>query len=278
MANNNAQEENWNGPGGQSWVTYQERIDAAAVAFSSACMERLQAKPGERIIDVGCGAGTTSMELAKQVGAQGQVLGLDFSKPLLQLAEKRAESIANVSFECGDAGQARSQQDYDALFSRFGVMFFDRPALAFSNLRSTLSPEGRLAFICWQGPDKNPWIAEPMARLLPFLDEAPPAPKPNAPGAFGLADRAYARRELSKAGYQDIEIEPFTADMILGTQGVDSAVEFTMQLGPGASLVEGASASTVEQIHASLAEFFEQYRNGDVVALPGAAWLITARA
>lgn len=272
------QQENWNGPGGQSWVHYQERIDRAVQAFSAESLRCLGAAPGESIIDVGCGAGTTTLALAEAVGENGKVLGLDFSEPLLDLARKRCASLPQVSLQHGDAGQPRPENEFDALFSRFGVMFFDQPSVAFSNLRRSLRKNGRMTFMCWQNRDNNPWVMEPMAAMLPFLSETPPPPTPHAPGAFGLADKDYTRGVLSEAGFKDIEIDPITMDMVLGTEGVPSAVDFNMKLGPAAHLAKDLPPSTVEKIEAAFTDLFEQHESQGQVTLPGSAWIVTGRA
>ncbi len=271
------QQENWNGPGVQPWVRFQERIDRAVQYFHGLGLEALDAQPGERIIDIGCGSGTTTMDLARAVGAQGQVLGLDFSEPLLGLARQRCADFGQIGFQQGDAGQPRSERNFDALFSRYGVMFFKRPAVAFGNLRQALRPGGRLAFVCWQGMAQNAWIQEPMERLIPFLPEAPPAPKPNSPGAFGLADTDFTREQLTEAGFSHIRIEPREGHMILGTQGVPSAVEFNMQMGPAMSLAKDLPQETHDRIEAAFADLFEKYCQDSVVSMPASAWIITAR-
>ncbi len=272
------QQENWNGPGGQSWVRYQERIDRAVQAFSAAVLQRLGAQPGESIIDVGCGAGTTTLALAQAVGESGKVLGLDFSEPLLDLARKRCAALPQVSLLHGDAGQPRAERDFDALFSRFGVMFFDQPSIAFANLRHCLREDARLTFLCWQQRDNNPWVSQPMACMLPFLPQTPPPPTPHAPGAFGLADKDYTRAVLSEAGFKDIEIDPITMDVTLSTEGVASAVDFNMKLSPAAHLTKDLPSSTIEKIEAAFTELFEQCENQGHVTLPGSAWIVTGRA
>ncbi|MDF1838902.1 MAG: class I SAM-dependent methyltransferase [Planctomycetota bacterium] len=274
---NAAQLENWNGPGALEWVRFQKQIDRAVEQFHGFGLESMAAKSGERIIDIGCGSGRATLDLAEAVGSQGQVLGLDFSEPLLALARERCAHLDCVSFQHGDAGQARPESGFDALFSRFGVMFFKRPAASFANLRKTLRPGGRLTFICWQGKAQNAWIHEPMDRLIPFLPEAPEPLEPNAPGAFGLADPDFTRSQLIEAGFQDIEIESKHGSMVFSTDGVSSAVEFNMRLSPAMGLAQGLPPETLLAIRKSFAQLFERYSQGPVVALPASAWLITAR-
>ncbi|MFT4649783.1 MAG: SAM-dependent methyltransferase [Glaciecola sp.] len=273
---NSVQQTNWNGPGARSWVRLQKQIDRAVEPFHAAGCEALAAKAGERIIDIGCGSGTGSLALADAVGEDGKVLGLDFSEPLLELAHKRCAGRSQISFQHGDAGQPRAEREFDALYSRFGVMFFEQPARAFENLRQTLKPGGRLAFACWQGLEQNPWIHEPLARMIPFLPEAPSAPKPNSPGAFGLADPDFTKAELLQAGFRNISIEGVRRDAVLGTEGVPSAVEFNMQLGPVANLAGDLPPETLEQIRASFADLFEPHCHDSVVTLPASVWIITA--
>ncbi|MCA9000825.1 MAG: methyltransferase domain-containing protein [Planctomycetes bacterium] len=274
---NEAQQENWNGPGGQNWVRYQRAIDQAIGVFGEAGLNALSPAEGEHIIDVGCGAGTMSMELARRVGPPGKVLGLDFSLPLLTLARERCAPHANVTLLHGDAGEPRSDRDFDALFSRFGVMFFEDPARSFANLRETLGPDGRLAFITWQARERNPWVLEPTKCMLPFLPEPPVPPAPNSPGPFGLGDPDFAREQLEQAGFQGVEFQSVEAPMIFSTEGVAAAVDFEMNIGPAARLAKDLDESSIRGMREAYARLFEQNCQGQTVTLPAAAWLVTAR-
>src|ERR1700752_4334802 len=157
----------WNGPGGERWRAHQRIHDALLAPVSELLMERAAARAGEFVLDIGCGGGTTSIALARQVAPNGRVLGVDVSEPQLERARECARELAPaglpVEFVYGDAtvypfepGRA------DMLFSRFGVMFFADPARSFANLRAGLRAGARMVFACWREPRENPWMMLPL--------------------------------------------------------------------------------------------------------------------
>src|SRR5881628_2723223 len=161
-------------------------------------MERARIGAGERVIDIGCGCGDTTIALARRVGPAGLVLGIDVSAPMLARAADAAREagVAHVRFEHADAQTHRfPAQAFDVLYSRFGVMFFSDPAAAFGNLRTALRPGGRLGFVCWQAVPENPWIAVPLEAAAQHM-ALPPPPAPGAPGPFSFADPERVRRIL----------------------------------------------------------------------------------
>ena len=198
---NTEQREYWNEQAGPTWVRNQERLDAQIQPWGELALNALAAAPGEAVLDVGCGCGATSLALAAQVGPEGRVVGLDLSGPMLARARERAaaEGRANVSFLQADAQTHAFAPEFDALFSRFGVMFFDDPPAAFANLAGALRPGGRLSFACWQGREQNGWVSIPMAALIGEV-ELPPPPAPDAPGPFALGDPDRLRALLEGAG------------------------------------------------------------------------------
>src|SRR5260370_6638274 len=173
----------WNGPGGQHWTDRQQAQDTLLAPVSDILINRASAKAGERIIDVGCGCGATSIALAQKVGPTGRVLGVDISAPMLARARQLAPPAARVEFVLADATiYPFEQASFDLLVSRFGVMFFAEPALSFANLRKALRPSGRLTFACWREPRDNPWLMMPLqavykhAPKLPQLGPGDPRP------------------------------------------------------------------------------------------------------
>jgi len=277
MAEKKNQAEYWDGEGGDRWVRYREQIDRAIGVFGERALEQLAPQLGERVIDVGCGAGTTSLALAEAVGAQGAVLGVDVSEALLNVARKRCAAFKQLQLLRGDAGSMDLGRNYDLLYSRFGVMFFDSPTEAFGHLRAALRAGGSLSFVCWQGQEQNPWSLEPLRCILPFLDEPPPAPEARAPGPFAFADPEYIEEQLSAAGFGEIEIRDHTADVVLGTGGVQGALDFSMQVGPAARLTTDLGPGPMAKIHAALGELFQAALEGQTVSLPGSAWAVSAR-
>ena len=163
----------WNEQAGPVWVAEQQSLDAMLEPLGQTAMELAGIEPGNRVLDVGCGAGNTTLQLGERVGPSGSLLGVDLSAPMLERARERARSAGadHVSFQQADA-QIEPLRDFDRVFSRFGVMFFADPVAAFANLRRALGPGGRIAFICWRPLAENPWILEPM-RILAELVELP---------------------------------------------------------------------------------------------------------
>ncbi len=271
------QAEYWNGLGGDRWVKNREHLDRAIAAFGERALEQLAVRPGESVLEVGCGAGTTTLELASAVGPAGRVHGVDVSEALLAVARERSAHLPHVDFTLADAAEHRFEDEFDLLFSRFGVMFFDAPREAFRNLLSALRPGGHMGFVCWQDQAANAWSLEPLKCVLPYLEEAPPAPIPHAPGPFAFADPDYTEQELSAAGFREIEIRDLSLDVVLGQGGVQGALDFSMQVGPASRLTEGLEQAAMEGIQDNLRALFSGALKEDVVALPGAAWLVSAR-
>ncbi|MEQ1784285.1 MAG: class I SAM-dependent methyltransferase, partial [Hyphomonadaceae bacterium] len=142
---NTLQVEDWNGAVGERWAAEQERTDQLIRAFGDAALTAARASLGERVLDVGCGCGDTSLALANSVGPTGHVLGVDVSAPMLIVARRRASALSNLTFAEADASSASLPGSFDLLYSRFGVMFFDAPVPAFRHLHKAMSPTGRLA-------------------------------------------------------------------------------------------------------------------------------------
>ena len=158
------QQQFWNEVKGEFWVTLKVRIDALLLPFGMAALKTLNARPSERVLEIGCGTGATSSKLAELVGSRGEVLAVDLSKPMLDKAKaSRPEKGANVlTYREADAEvYPFAGNHYDAVFSRFGVMFFDDPIAAFRNIRRAIKPKGRLAYVCWASRKDNPWIRVP---------------------------------------------------------------------------------------------------------------------
>ncbi|MBK8839217.1 MAG: methyltransferase domain-containing protein [Hyphomonadaceae bacterium] len=278
MAGDNAKQiEDWNGSVGEHWAAEQENTDRLIRAFGDAALRAAGTKPGERVLDVGCGCGDTSLELARAVGAQGSVVGLDVSAPMLAVARRRATGMANVAFIEGDAAKTELPGPFDLLYSRFGVMFFDDPAAAFGHMRRAIAPGGRLAFACWQMAKDNPWAMIPVvaARQAAAMD-LPPA-DPNAPGPFAFGDRGRLLGILETAGLRDLKAEPFEAPMYLGSSP-RSAAEGATRIGPASRLAREAGKDKLPAITDAIEAALTPFAAADgSVALPGRIWVVTGR-
>lgn len=284
---NLAQVEYWNGPSGDRWVREQARIDRAFTPLTAALAEAIAARPGESVLDVGCGCGELSLLLAGAVGRTGRVVGVDISEPMLGLAARRSETLrqvepeaAPVAWRLADAASATFEAPFDAVVSRFGVMFFSDPVAAFSNLRSALAPGGRLAMLCWQDAVLNRWAALPLQAVTARYGEPDPAP-PDAPGPFAFADRERVVGILRAAGFADAAAEPIAVPMQVGVAGpgvaaLDDAVSYATGIGPVSRYLRdrpGIEEGAAEAIRAALAP----HDDGETVTLPAACWLYTGR-
>jgi SAM-dependent methyltransferase len=281
MAGDNSEQiAEWNGPVGQRWAAEQETFDNLTRPFGDAALKAAAARTGERIIDIGCGCGATTLELGKAVGPSGGVLGVDVSGPMLEVARRRAraEGAGNVSFEQADASTAPLFNDRDLLFSRFGVMFFAAPVPTFAHLRRALKDSGRLAFVCWQGPRENPWAIVPVMAARAALKLDGPPGDPYAPGPFAFGDPNRVRAILLEANFRDVDADPFEVPMPLGANPRNAAEE-SVRLGPVARLVREAGEehlpTILEAVEKSLAPFAGK---DGAVALPGRSWIVTAKA
>ncbi len=207
----------WNGPQGKIWAKEQEKRDRDHAPFTEAGLALAAPKPGERVLDIGCGSGTTTLKLAALVAPSGEAVGIDISGPMLSVARRRAaETKARARFIEADASDyAFEPESFDLAFSQFGVMFFADPAAAFRNIYGAMKKDGRLVFVCWRGPFENPWSAVPESAARPFLP--PPAPTPpDAPGRYSFANPDRVKSVLLQAGFHAIAIEKFDARIHLG--------------------------------------------------------------
>ncbi len=274
---NAEQIEYWNQKAAPTWVNQNERLDVMLAPFGLAVMERARPAAGERVLDVGCGVGQTSLQLAARVGASGTVLGVDISTPMLARASERAraEKLANLRFENADAQTFTfTPNSVDLIFSRFGVMFFVDPAAAFANLARALRPGGRLAFVCWQALAQNAWMREPVVTLATQLTLPPPLP-PDAPGPFAFADAARVRGILEGAGFRGVKHEPLTGEILLG-RTVDEALAFTSELGPAARVLLEATPAQREKANGAIREMLGKILTPTGIRLGYAAWIVTA--
>lgn len=274
-AANAAQVAYWNDAAGRTWADLQDRIDRQIRPLGLAAMERLAPASGEHVLDVGCGCGDTSLELARRVGPDGGVLGLDISAPMLEVARGRAEAAGarNLAFHEADAQTAALPASRDAVFSRFGVMFFADPTAAFANLRSALRPGGRLGFVCWRPLAENLWMRLPAETAAGLVPPAPP-PEPGAPGPFAFADPDRVRRILAEAGFTGIDLTPH--DEAIGGLDLEGTVAMSFRVGPlGAILRERPDLAPL--LRERVREAVSPWLRGDAVYMPSATWLVSAQ-
>jgi SAM-dependent methyltransferase len=268
----------WNEQAGPLWLANQAALDHRLVAFGELALERAKVGTGERVLDVGCGCGATTLELGRRVGPSGESVGVDVSEPMLARARQRAQEggSANVAFESADAQlHAFPPGRFDLLFSRFGVMFFSDPPAAFANLLRALRPGGRLAFVCWQEPARNPWLALPTRAISAHVNLPPPA-SPDAPGPFAFADAARTRAILERGGFEDVALAPVEASFFVGAT-LDEAVAFALTVGPAAALLRDAPPDTAARARDAVREALAPQVTPEGVRLGAAVWVVTGR-
>ncbi len=277
---NTEQEQYWNTEAGEKWVRYQRLLDAQIGPLGREAMDLARVSAGEKVLDVGCGCGDTTIELARRVSPGGHVLGIDLSTPMLERAKSRAESegVENVTFVRGDAQSYRfPPKKFDVVYSRFGVMFFSDPVAAFRNFLEASRPGARLAFVCWQAVTENPWMAIPFMAALQHLPQVE-LPNPDAPGPFAFADPDKVRRILTAAGYENIEFHTARRELVVGAgEPLEGVVEFLLQMGPTGKVLRGADPELRRRVRESVLEALRPYQGNDGVYMTGTAWMVTAK-
>jgi ubiquinone/menaquinone biosynthesis C-methylase UbiE len=267
----------WNGPGGQHWTDRQQTQDILLAPVSDILIDRAKAKAGERIVDVGCGCGATTIAFAQKVGPAGHVFGIDISAPMLARARQIAPAGIPVDFALADATvYPFVSGSFDLVVSRFGVMFFAKPAISFANMRTALRPSGRLTFACWREPRDNPWLMAPLQAVYKHVPKLPQL-GPEDPGPFSFASEQRVIRILSQAGFSGIEMEPcnLSLDVAVG-RGLDAAVETALEIGPASRALEGQPPEVRAAAANSIREALAPFASGNAVPLAASIWIVTA--
>src|SRR5882762_198421 len=266
----------WNGLAGQHWTDRQQAQDTILGPVSDVLIDRAKARAGERIVDVGCGCGATTIALAQKVGSTGHVFGIDISAPMLGRARQIAPAGLPVDFVLADATVYPFEPaSFDLLVSRFGVMFFAEPALSFANMRRALRPSGRLAFACWREPRDNPWLMTPLQAAYRHVPKLPQQ-GPDDPGPFSFASEQRVAGILSEAGFTGIEMErcDLSLDIAIG-RGLEAAVETAVEMGPAARALEGQPPDVIAAATHSIREVLSPFASGQEVPLAASMWIVT---
>lgn len=272
--------EDWSGEMGERWLKYLDRFEGMIAPAGEAALMKAGARPGERVLDVGCGGGATTLSLAKSVGPDGHVTGLDISPQLIDHARMRAgeAGLDNVSWMVADAETEDLEIGaYDLVFSRFGIMFFRDSDVAFANLRKA-NEGGRLCCAVWGPPPENLWVLK-MGEIVSSVVEQP-EPDPTAPGPFRFADPDYFRAILEGAGYTQVEFEPWHGPQLVGGAGATpaEAATFAMEAFNLEEAVAEAGEEGKQKVRAGLEALFAEYHGSEGVSMPAMTWLVTARA
>ena len=281
---NEEQERFWNEVMGPLWVASEEENESHTGPFGDAALAVAAPAAGEAVLDVGCGCGSTTLTLAAAVGASGRVLGVDLSAVMLARALARADQAdaAEVELRRVDAQSADlGAVSFDLVFSRFGVMFFADAVAGFANLHRALRSSGRLAFVCWQDPSVNPWMAVVNRAAAQIFDLQ--APAQDGPGPFSLADPARIAGVLDASGFGSVEITGCHHKMRLGVgERVEDWVHQRLLMGPARSPYLAAGKDRQQRARASVAAILARYQvEGDDplrgLSMDAAAWIVSAR-
>jgi SAM-dependent methyltransferase len=265
----------WNGLGGDTWVARQQHTDITLAPVSEALLAFAAPRIAERVLDVGCGCGATTLDLARAVGPAGRVAALDISGPMLAEGKRRAEvaGITNVDWRQADAATA-ALDEFDLLTSAFGTMFFGDPVAAFAHMRRAAGPGARLAIVCWRPLDENPWMGAPMQAVLPYVPPRPSA-DPQAPGMFAFADPQRVTRVLNAAGWAPPHFEKLDLELdIAAGRGLEEAVTQSTKIGAINSWLRDQPAEVVAAATESVRKTLAAHLDGASVRLPAAMWLV----
>jgi SAM-dependent methyltransferase len=273
-----AQRTFWNSEATGRWVTEQASIDRLMAGVTEAALAAAAPKRGERVLDVGCGTGTTVLRLAEGVGPSGRVLGVDISEQQLALARQRvaAAGVHEAQLVLDDAATHHfAPETFDLGFSRFGVMFFADPVAAFRNIRGAMKRSGRLLLAVFRSGPENPWATASAAAISHLVP--PPAPLgPEEPGQFSWSDPTRVERILGSAGFRNVVLTPLDLSFVIGRNAAEAA-EFATFIGQGARLLNGQPNETRQAARMAFEAFFKPHEGPKGVALPGALWLVSAR-
>ena len=233
------------------WLASVVHTELVSGPFGVAAMEALHLVPGQRVLDVGCGDGSTTLELARRVAPGGDAVGIDIAPAMLDAARRSAEvqGVDNASFVVADAQtESLGESRFDAAFSRFGVMFFADPVAAFANIRAGLRSGGVLAFACWDDLFANEWMFLPGSAVVQVTGSLPPMPGPEAPGPFSLADPDRVTAVLRDAGFANVTVTAHTQPVEVPEVEVESIVSLSSRVGPVREALRNADADTSARI------------------------------
>ena len=277
---NKNQKDFWSGKGGDIWVERQNVMDTMLSPLGEAALNKLNFNEEENVLDIGCGCGHTTLNIAKRIEPLGNVTGLDISEPMLERAKESAVemSITNTSFKCVDVQtEDLGDQIYSAAFSRFGVMFFEDSIAAFKNINRSLISGGCLSFVCWQSPAVNPWQSLFIQELKKFLEL--PSPPPRSPGPFAFMESEYVFSILEESKFQDINIEGHEAEVnMFSGRSLSDSVKDYISINPVVTeMLRDSSEDQTTEIVNSAIEAFSPYYSEKGLIFPSATWLVTAK-
>ena len=277
---NKEQKAFWSGKGGEIWVSKQDSMDIMLSPLGEEAIKKLNLSSNENVLDIGCGCGSTTISIANEILNNGTISGIDISIPMIEKAKRSVDelSLSNVDFFVKDVQtEDLGENIFSSAYSRFGVMFFDDPFKAFSNILTSLKETGKLSFVCWQSPKLNPWQSLSVQAVREFID-LPSPPKRN-PGPFAFQEKDYVNDILKKAGFKDIQIDDFQReiDMFYG-KALEEAAEDYLSINPVITeMLKESSQEIRKSVSDSLIEAFRPFYNENKLTFPSATWIVSAR-
>ncbi len=275
---NTKQKEFWSGKGGDYWVEKQSEMDIMLNPLGEKALAKLDLQSNSKVLDIGCGCGSTTIEIA-QIVSEGAVTGLDISVPMLDKAKSEAkiQGIANVDFKVVDVQTEHlAYEEYDSVYSRFGVMFFDDPFEAFKNIFSSVRTGGELSFVCWQDPSLNPWQSLSLQVIRGYLDM--PSPPPRSPGPFAFHEKDYVKEILEKSGFSNIGFDDNQEDITMfAGKSLEEASEDYLAINPVVTgMLKDSTDDLKSKIVESLKEAFSEFHREGGLVFPSATWVVSA--
>jgi ubiquinone/menaquinone biosynthesis C-methylase UbiE len=266
----------WNGRAGRAWVEAQDLLDQMFKPLEDLLVAAVFAGSGGRVLDVGCGTGSTTFTVARLLGAKGHCIGIDISEPMIAAARARVEREGTPASFIHANGQIHAFEpaSFDMIISRLGVMFFDDSVRAFANLRRAARDDAELQFIAWRGAAENPFMTTAERAAAPLLPNLP-ARRPDAPGQFAFADRRRVYSILEESGWTEIDIRAIDVACSLPEKEL---VRYLTRLGPVGLILQEADDRTRTQVIETVRAAFDRYVHGTEVRFTAACWMVSARA
>lgn len=272
----------WNEVLVPKFIKYKHVLVDGLTHHSEAIFPSLPVRPGDAVLDIGCGFGDTAIKLAERVGPGGRVVGLDCCTAFLDYGRKDAadRGLENLTFVEGDALLEHFKPEYDFVFSRFGTMFFSNPVGGLRNMRSALKPGGIMTHIVWRTRDDNPWLSMAKDVVLEFLPPPGEDARTCGPGPFSMTDQPMVTKMMEIAGYEDITFKRVDALVLVG-RTVEDAINFQLAIGPAGEVFreagEAAEAKRAE-IEAALAKAIDaQKKETDGIVMASSSWVISGK-
>lgn len=274
----------WDGPLYDRFVRFRETVTTGLGAHGEEALRLHPPKPGQRVLDVGCGFGDTTQRIAGLVGASGEAVGVDAAPRFIEdaIRETGEAGVANARFLVCDVQESLGEeQGFDMAFSRFGTMFFASPVAALRNVRRALVPDGRLVMVVWRRRIDNDWLYRAQTIVEGIVQRPEEYDEPTCgPGPFSMADADTTSEILGLAGFSDIAFQRCDIPITIGAD-LDEALELVMALGPAGEILRLVGDRAVHlhgQVEAALREGLAEFAADGELLAPASTWIVTARA